>query len=103
MEVLTLVGADVDRAAGVIARAFLDDPSNVHLFPDGKVRARLAPSMFAAYVRLETFSERSVPFYLRNGFEVLVEDVEATSGLQFWVLRHPGWGCRPTSALPCCP
>jgi GNAT superfamily N-acetyltransferase len=195
MEVLTLVDADVERAAGVIARAFFDDPLNVHLFPDGEVRTRLAPVMFAAYVRLdhlfgcvdclgdlaavaswilpgetvetpdrleaagfgelpdgvplrtldtvfgsigsaagqvapephwhlrllgvepdlqgtglgailvragieraaasghpvllETFSERSVRFYLRTGFAALVEDVEPTSGVRFWVLRHP--------------
>ena len=39
-------------------------------------------------VVLETFSERAVPFYLRNGFEVLVDDVEPVSGLRFWALRH---------------
>jgi GNAT superfamily N-acetyltransferase len=53
MEVLTLGGADVERAAGVIARAFFTDPLNVHLFPDVEVRTRVAPSMFAAYVRLD--------------------------------------------------
>jgi GNAT superfamily N-acetyltransferase len=40
-------------------------------------------------VVLETFAERNVPFYLRNGFELLVEDIEPTSGLRFWALRHP--------------
>jgi len=39
-------------------------------------------------VVLETFAERSVPFYLRNGFEVLVDDVEPVSSLRFWALRH---------------
>jgi ribosomal protein S18 acetylase RimI-like enzyme len=196
MEVLTLAGADVDRAAGVIARAFDRDPLNVHLFPGDDLRARLAPPMFAAYVRLdqlfghvdhlpglaavatwvlpgetvetparlaaagfgelpdgvpletldavfgyigsavatvapgphwhlrllgvepglqgsglgailvrngveraaasghpvllETFSERSVPFYARLGFEVVVEDTEPATGVRFWALRHPG-------------
>lgn len=37
---------------------------------------------------LETFAERTVPFYLRNGFEVVIDEVEETSGLRFWVLRH---------------
>lgn len=39
-------------------------------------------------VVLETFSPRAVPFYLRNGFEMIVESVEPTSGLPFWALRH---------------
>ena len=39
-------------------------------------------------VHLETFAERTVPFYVRNGFEVVVEDVEPTFGLRYWVLRH---------------
>ncbi len=39
-------------------------------------------------VVLETFSPRAVPFYLRNGFETIVDAVEPTSGLPFWALRH---------------
>ena len=39
-------------------------------------------------VVLETFAARAVPFYLRNGFEILVDDLEPTSGLRFWALRH---------------
>jgi GNAT superfamily N-acetyltransferase len=39
-------------------------------------------------VVLETFSPRAVPFYLRNGFEMIVDTVEPTSGLPFWALRH---------------
>ena len=39
-------------------------------------------------VSLETFSERTVGFYRRNGFELIVEDVEPTTGLRFWALRH---------------
>ena len=38
-------------------------------------------------VVLETFSERNVPFYRRNGFELIVDDVEPTTGLRFWALR----------------
>ena len=37
-------------------------------------------------VFLETFSERNVPFYRRNGFELIVDDVEPTTGLRFWAL-----------------
>ena len=195
--VLPLRNGDVERAAQVIARAFHEDELNVHLYPDGETRARLAPLMFEALVRydqlfgqvdhlagfpavaswlcpgetvetperlaqagfddlpdgvplemleavfgfigpviakaapephwhlrllgvepdqqggglgavvmrhgldraadtghpvvLETFAERAVPFYLRNGFDVLVDGVEPVSGLRFWALRHlPG-------------
>jgi len=38
-------------------------------------------------VVLETFAERAVPFYLRHGFEIIVDDVEPGSDLRFWVLR----------------
>ena len=191
--VLSLRPEDVDRAGSLIARAFHEDPLNVHLYPDEAARARLAPSMLAAFVRfdhlfgqvdhlpgfnavaswsrpgtietrerleqagfddlsheqpleaveavfsyvgpaiaevvpephwhlrllaadpshqgrglgavllrhgldrangtghsavLETFAERAVPFYLRNGFEVIVDAIEPTSGLRFWALSH---------------
>jgi GNAT superfamily N-acetyltransferase len=39
-------------------------------------------------VVLETFSQRALRFYLRNGFETIVDAVEPTSGLRFWALRH---------------
>lgn len=193
---MTLGTADVERAGAVIARAFHADPLNVHLYPDERVRTRIAPSMFTAYVRLdqmfgqvdhlpelravaswvlpgvaaetperlqqagfddlpgevpldiletvfgfigsavaeiapephwhlrllgvepglrgaglgallvrhglqraaagghavmlETFSERNLGFYARSGFELVVEDVEPSSGVRFWALRHPG-------------
>jgi len=38
-------------------------------------------------VLLETVDVRTVPFYLRKGFEVVVEDVEPSSGLRYWGLR----------------
>jgi GNAT superfamily N-acetyltransferase len=39
-------------------------------------------------VLLETFSERALPFYLRNGFDVIVDGVEPSTGIRFWALRH---------------
>ena len=39
-------------------------------------------------VVLETFAPRTVPFYVRNGFEVIVDEVEPTYGLRFSALRH---------------
>jgi len=39
-------------------------------------------------VLLETVDARTVPFYLRHGFEVAVEDVEPSSGLRYWGLRR---------------
>jgi GNAT superfamily N-acetyltransferase len=186
---------EIGRAADVIARAFHDDALTVHLYPDGRERARLAPLMFAALVRydhlfgqvdrlpgftavatwvrpgettetperlaragfdelpdevplerldaffsvveravkgvapgphwhlrllgvdpdhqggglgtallnhglgraettghpcvLETFSERNVPFYLRNGFDLVVDDTEPATGLRFWGFCRP--------------
>jgi GNAT superfamily N-acetyltransferase len=193
MDVLTLRSEEVERAARVIARAFHEDELNVHLYPDGETRARVAPLMFEALVRydqlfgqvdrlsefaavaswlrpgetetperlaqagfgnlpdevpletldavfgfigraiaraapephwhlrllgvepesqggglgavvmqrgldraadtghavlLETFAERTVPFYRRNGFEVIVDGVEPATGLRFWALRR---------------
>ena len=41
-------------------------------------------------VVLETFSPRAMGFYLRNGFETIVDAIEPTSGLRFWALRHGG-------------
>lgn len=32
---------------------------------------------------LETFAERTVPFHLGDGFELVVEDVEPTSGIRY--------------------
>jgi GNAT superfamily N-acetyltransferase len=193
--VQSLRDEDVERASGVIARAFHDDALTVHLYPDDESRRRLAPSMFEALVRydrlfgqvdhlpgfeavatwvrpgetaetadrlaqagfddlpdgvplealdsffgatgpaiasvapgphwhlrllgvdpghqgrglgaallrhgidraarsrhpvvLETFTERAAQFYLRNGFHLLLDDVEPVSGIRFWALRHP--------------
>ena len=36
---------------------------------------------------LETFSERNVPFYLRNGFDLVADDVEPASGVRYWGFR----------------
>ncbi len=197
IQVHTLEDARVDDAGAVVARAFFDDPLARHVLPDSAERARLAPLMFAGFVRydqlfgrvdclvdlagvaawqppdapaetperlaragldavreeapidrldavfdvvgaaieavapephwhlrllavepgrqgdgagtmllrhglrtaresgfpvvLETFAERTVPFYLRNGFEAVVEGVEPASGLRYWALR---WASR---------
>jgi ribosomal protein S18 acetylase RimI-like enzyme len=37
---------------------------------------------------LETFQEQTVPFYRRHGFQVLIDDVEPSSGIRFWGLRR---------------
>ena len=37
---------------------------------------------------LETFEAKNAPFYQRHGFEVLVDDVEPSSGLRFWTFRR---------------
>jgi GNAT superfamily N-acetyltransferase len=33
---------------------------------------------------LETFAERNVPFYLRHGFQLVLDDVEPNSGIRYW-------------------
>ena len=37
---------------------------------------------------LETFQPTNVPFYLRHGFEIVVEDVEPRSDIRFWTFRR---------------
>ncbi len=37
---------------------------------------------------LETTQPTNVPFYRKHGFEIVVEDVEPTSGLRFWTFRR---------------
>ncbi len=39
-------------------------------------------------VVLETFSPRAMRFYVRTGFETIVDTIEPTSGLRVWALRH---------------
>src|SRR5437870_9958192 len=51
------------------------------------VLARAAAERFSCY--LDTLQARNVPFYRKHGFEVLVEGVEPTSGLQYWCFRRP--------------
>jgi GNAT superfamily N-acetyltransferase len=52
MTTTPLAQDEVERAAGVIARAFQDDPLMVYMHPDAGDRARLGPPHFAAVVRL---------------------------------------------------
>ena len=49
-------------------------------------------------VVLETFAERSLPFYLRNGFELLLDDVEPGSDLRFSGAPPPGPELARTTA-----
>ena len=36
-----------------------------------------------------SFQPRNVPFYERNGYEIVAAEVEPGSGLRFWVMTHP--------------
>jgi GNAT superfamily N-acetyltransferase len=74
---LRLLAVDPGRQSGGLG---------ANLLQDGLRRADAS----GRPVLLETFAERTVPFYCRNGFEVIVDDVEPTSGLRFWALRY-GW------------
>ena len=41
---------------------------------------------------LETFAERNVPFYLRHGFQLVLDEVEPNSGIRYWGLHRPALG-----------
>lgn len=38
---------------------------------------------------LETFTERNVPFYMRHGFQLVLDDVEPNSGIRYWGFHRP--------------
>ncbi|HEY1387542.1 MAG TPA: GNAT family N-acetyltransferase [Ktedonobacterales bacterium] len=40
------------------------------------------------YCYLETYNPANVPFYRKHGFEVVVEDIEPSSGVHFWTFRR---------------
>jgi predicted N-acetyltransferase YhbS len=33
---------------------------------------------------LETFAERNVPFYVRHGFELVIDEIEPATGIRIW-------------------
>jgi len=44
---------------------------------------------------LETFQERNVPFYLRHGFQLVIDKIEPTSAIRYWgFLRRPSSSSR---------
>ena len=72
---LRLLAVDPDHQGGDLGAALL------------QYGAQIAATSSKPVV-LETFAPRTVPFYLRNGFEVIVDEVEPTYGLRFWALRR---------------
>ena len=72
---LRLLAVDPDHQGGGLGAALL------------QYGAQIAAASSKPVV-LETFPPRTVPFYLRNGFEVIVDEVEPTYGLRFWALRR---------------
>src|SRR4051812_39283631 len=54
MGAVELDEADVPRAAGLIARAFSEDPLLAHMLPDARERARLGPVHLEPVVRMCT-------------------------------------------------
>lgn len=59
------------------------------------VGSRLLQPMLAradtegVYCYLETYNPANVPFYRKHGFEVVIEDIEPSSGVRFWTFRRP--------------
>src|SRR5437764_2807723 len=51
MKTVHLTAEDVATAAGVLTRAFDDDPGIVYILPDPALRPKLLPGMFSAIVR----------------------------------------------------
>jgi len=43
--------SDIVAAGQMLARAFQNDPSQVHVFPDANERAQRSPAQFSALVR----------------------------------------------------
>lgn len=37
---------------------------------------------------LETANEKNVPFYQKQGFSVIVDTIDSTSGLRLWTFRR---------------
>jgi GNAT superfamily N-acetyltransferase len=38
---------------------------------------------------LETFAERNAPFYLRHGFDLVIDEVEPGTGIRIWGFHRP--------------
>src|SRR4051794_3759765 len=51
VEVERATGADVERLAALLGRAFADDPLNRHLVPDAARRVKVLPGSFADQLR----------------------------------------------------
>ena len=49
-EAVHLTVSQIDLAAAVLARAFFDDPHQMHLIPDAERRARLSPGVYRGLV-----------------------------------------------------
>jgi GNAT superfamily N-acetyltransferase len=49
-EAVRLAAPQIDQAAAVLARAFFDDPHQMHLIPDAGRRARLSPGLYRGLV-----------------------------------------------------
>ncbi len=87
-----IVRADVRAAAGVMTRAFHDDPVMAWIFPDEQMRRRRLPSFFATAIRGN----------LRQGNTEVVVMNGQVLGCAIWVApgtwRPPLW--RQVVALP---
>jgi ribosomal protein S18 acetylase RimI-like enzyme len=75
--------ADIDAAAGVLARSFVDDPGLHFVLPDGADRERLGPSLAQAVVR----------FAMRCGAPLVTSD--EVRGVALW---FPPDAQEPTAA-----
>lgn len=83
---LGILGVDPDLQGRRIGSTLLDP-----------ILRRADESRLPCY--LETGAESNVSYYRKLGFEVIVEDVEPSSGLRFWTLRRPPWTDRVGPAV----
>ena len=51
--------SDILAAGHMLARAFQNDPLQIHVFPDAEERAQRSPAQFSALVRKAIFSAKS--------------------------------------------
>lgn len=83
-DVRPVLGADVPHVAGVMARAFEDDPLMTWIFPDDAARRKRLPSLFAMLLRRQ---------HLRHPGTRLCSGPEGVRGAALW---DPPGAWKPT-------
>src|SRR5262245_12896125 len=67
---VALAPDQIQQAADVLTRAFLNDPLNVYMLPDETARRQLCPAHFAAFVRYGLLAGRVLTTEALDGVAV---------------------------------